>query len=85
MKPGEILQGHCASEADQFKSIDPKLKPELIFTPKFYKYTLELISINSKDAFKANAVGTQSDYVCVDYRWLYLPFVLLLASLVNLF
>jgi hypothetical protein len=83
MRTGEILQGYCAAAMNHSKSIDPESKAELVLTPKFYKYTVELLSINPKVG-SDNFVGSQSDYVCVDNRWLYLPFLSLLASLVYL-
>ncbi len=46
MRTGEIIQGYCASPMDHFKQLDSKLNAESVLTPKFYKYTLELVSIN---------------------------------------
>jgi len=46
MRTGEILQGYCASTMNLSKSLDPKMKAELVLTPKFYRYTLELLNIN---------------------------------------
>lgn len=58
MKSGEIMSGYCSSNAEEFKNIDPILKPELLVTPRFYKFTLKLLNINDVGTSHEKLVGS---------------------------
>lgn len=80
MRAGEIFQGYCASSIELLQQIDPELKAEMVLIPKFYKYTLELVSINQEEN-ASYRLGRQSDFVCVNRKWICLSLVPLLASI----